>query len=139
MNKPMPIPATKRTTTRTPTNKELSLTKADLEFKQAVLTDVEAQVRLILPTLVRELIHEEIGEFINDVIATVNSHDTALMQANQLANTHDTALAAIIKEVFPHVQPDTPTETDSADTTGATDDVHSGDPDAVDRPADPVD
>jgi hypothetical protein len=53
-------------------HKEINLTQQDLAFKQALLTDVEAQIRDILPKLVTAIVNDEFGMFINDTIAAVN-------------------------------------------------------------------
>jgi len=84
------------------TPKEMTLTQQDLAFKQAVLTDVEANIRAILPALVTACVNDELGAWIDEVVATVNAQDAAI--------------ASLIRVVAPAIEgatdePD-PTDTD---------------------------
>jgi hypothetical protein len=65
------------------TLKEIQLTQQDLAFKQAVLTDVEAKVRDILPALVTACIAEIWEPFIDEVIETVNRLELQLEMLDQ--------------------------------------------------------
>ena len=80
------------------TPKEMTLTQQDLAFKQAVLTDVEAN----MPALVTACVNDELGAWIDEVVATVNAQDAAI--------------ASLIRVVAPAIEgatdePD-PTDTD---------------------------
>lgn len=67
---------------RPPTHHEINLTQQDLAFKQAVLTDVEARLREILPTLVGAVLKDEIGDFIEQTIHMVNNQEVHIGRLN---------------------------------------------------------
>jgi hypothetical protein len=72
MNRDLPIAGTSRTTPRKPTSKEMSLTKADLAFKNAVLEEVEMAVKTMLPDLVRAVLNDDLSVFIDATVESVN-------------------------------------------------------------------
>ena len=94
----LPIPPTKRTTPRKPTPKEMSLTKADIAFKEAIIEDVEFRVREIMPALVRAIIAEDLSGWIDEVVEQVNIIDVAVGSQN-------TAIAGLVRAVFPDLEP----------------------------------
>lgn len=60
------------------TPKEITLTQQDLAFKQAVVSDVEARIKEILPTLVTALIKDELSDWIDATVEAVNEQDAAI-------------------------------------------------------------
>jgi hypothetical protein len=60
------------------TPNEMNLTQQDLAFKQAVVTDVETKVREILPALVTATIRDELDQWIDEIVETVNELELQL-------------------------------------------------------------
>jgi hypothetical protein len=50
----------------------MSLTKADLAFKNAVLEEVEMAVKTMLPDLVRAVLNDDLSVFIDATVESVN-------------------------------------------------------------------
>ena len=65
------------------TPNEMTLTQQDLAFKQAVVADVEARIKEILPRLVTAIIKDELSEWIDETVIAVNEQDEAIARLTQ--------------------------------------------------------
>jgi hypothetical protein len=58
---------------------EINLTQQDIAYKQAVLTEVEAKIREILPSLVTACIDEQLGLWIDQTVEMVNRQEQVIV------------------------------------------------------------
>lgn len=97
------------------TPNEMNLTQQDLAFKQAVVTDVETKVREILPALVTATIRDELDQWIDEIVETVNELELQLelLKQKKSIDLNDVLAEAVHGIMKGATNESTPTDTDS--------------------------